>query len=136
MQYLSCSCIIRDRKFQHRFWKYNLAILFWQNVMPASKFSSSMTIEIILGFLSIRMKRNLCQGSLVKYYFRSDTRIKNFMFSSILFSLSDSVRMPSVRNAATLALVLLVLAEWSVAMPTADKDKDRLLNTVDVSKPA
>ncbi|XP_029677371.1 allatostatin C [Formica exsecta] len=40
--------------------------------------------------------------------------------------------MPSVRNAATLALVLLVLAEWSVAMPTADKDKDRLLNTVDL----
>lgn len=136
MQYLSCSCIIRDRKLQHRFWKYNLEILFWQNVMSASKFSSSMTIEIIVGFLSIRMRRNLCQGSLVKYYFRSDTQIKNFMFSSILFSLPDSVRMPSVRNAATLALVLLVLAEWSVAMPTADKDKDRLLNTVDVSKPA
>ncbi|XP_070172681.1 allatostatin C [Polyergus mexicanus] len=40
--------------------------------------------------------------------------------------------MPSVRNAITLALMLLVLAEWSMAMPTADKDKDRLLNTVDL----
>jgi len=42
--------------------------------------------------------------------------------------------MPSVRNIAALALVLLVLAEWSAAMPTTDKDKERLLNTVDVSK--
>ncbi|XP_050461533.1 allatostatin C [Cataglyphis hispanica] len=44
----------------------------------------------------------------------------------------DSIKMSSVRNAATLALVLLVLAEWSVAMPTTDTDKDRLLNTVDL----
>ncbi|EFN70796.1 Prohormone-1 [Camponotus floridanus] len=40
--------------------------------------------------------------------------------------------MSSVRNIAALALVLLVLAEWSAAMPTTDKDKERLLNTVDL----
>jgi len=41
--------------------------------------------------------------------------------------------MLSARSAIALTLVLLVLAKWSVAMPTTDKDKERLLNTVDVS---
>lgn len=40
--------------------------------------------------------------------------------------------MPSVRSAVALALMLFVLVEWSRAMPT-DKDKERLLNAVDVS---
>ncbi|KAH0945962.1 hypothetical protein HN011_009275 [Eciton burchellii] len=40
--------------------------------------------------------------------------------------------MLSARSAIALTLVLLVLAKWSVAMPTTDKDKERLLNTVDL----
>lgn len=40
--------------------------------------------------------------------------------------------MLSARSAIALALVLLVLAEWSAAMPATDKDKERLLNTVDL----
>jgi len=41
--------------------------------------------------------------------------------------------MLSTRSAIALALMLFVLAKWSAAMPTTDKDKERLLNTVDVS---
>lgn len=41
--------------------------------------------------------------------------------------------MLSVRSAVTLALVLFVLAEYSKAMPTIDKDKERFLNNVNVS---
>ncbi|XP_014471590.1 PREDICTED: allatostatin C-like [Dinoponera quadriceps] len=40
--------------------------------------------------------------------------------------------MPSVRSAIALALVLFLFAECSRAMPAVDKDKDRLLNTVDL----
>ncbi|XP_032688105.1 allatostatin C [Odontomachus brunneus] len=40
--------------------------------------------------------------------------------------------MPSVRSAIALALVLSLFAEWSQAMPAMDKDKDRLLNAVDL----
>lgn len=39
----------------------------------------------------------------------------------------------SVRNAITLALMLLVLAEYSESMPAIDKDRERFLNSVNVS---
>lgn len=41
--------------------------------------------------------------------------------------------MLSVRNAITLALMLLVLAEYSESMPAIDKDKERFFNSVNVS---
>ncbi|XP_011695287.1 PREDICTED: prohormone-1-like [Wasmannia auropunctata] len=40
--------------------------------------------------------------------------------------------MLSIRSAVALALMLFVLAEYSGAMPTIDKDKDRFLNNVDL----
>ncbi|XP_012222697.1 allatostatin C [Linepithema humile] len=40
--------------------------------------------------------------------------------------------MLSVRSALAIALMLFILVEWSGAMPTIDKDKERLMNSVDL----
>ncbi|KAL6266949.1 allatostatin C-like [Pogonomyrmex barbatus] len=40
--------------------------------------------------------------------------------------------MLSVRSAVALVLMLFILAEYSGAMPTTDKDKERLLNSVEL----
>lgn len=42
--------------------------------------------------------------------------------------------MLSVQSTVALALMLFVLAEYSAAMPTIDKDKARFFNNVNVSR--
>jgi len=42
--------------------------------------------------------------------------------------------MLSVQGAVALALMLFVLAEYSGSMPAIDRDKDKFLSNVDVSR--